>query len=302
MAARTVFCAMAFAAPRFLRPTSPVARREGLLVALTFACVAAFGLALFVYKDANYYLQAMSVLLMINAVFLVPNRFSVSVGFALLLAAIGCMYVSLPSSGIPVALRPALLVDTLLMALVSSIVWLRTCRSKRREFIESMKLERLSRTDQLTGLGNRRDLEIRLAEAHARSARHGERYALMLVDLDRFKSLNDNYGHEAGDAALRETARRLTSSLRSEDSVYRWGGEEFVILLSNATIETALESARRLWSALRSTPLPLSGTLTASIGLTMLRPDESSQDAVARADIALYRAKDAGRDRIELEP
>ena len=302
IAVRGAFFAIALVAPNFLGTSVPVDRRELVLVAVTVAGVAAFSLALFVYRNGNYYLQGMSVLLMINAAYLIPNRFSVSVAVALVLVSVGVLYIQIGENDIPSGVKMAFMVDCVLMALVSSIVWLRTCRSKRREYVESMELERISKTDQLTGLGNRRDLAGRLAEAHARSSRYGETYALILVDLDRFKTLNDNFGHEAGDEALRETARRLTGALRSEDALCRWGGEEFIVLLSYATVEAALESARRLKTALSATPMPLVGTLTASFGVTLLRPGEPTQDAVARADVALYRAKDAGRNRVEFEP
>ena len=136
----------------------------------------------------------------------------------------------------------------------------------------------------------------------ARMMRYGEGSAMIMADLDYFKALNDNYGHEEGDKVLKEASRRFSESLRSEDSLCRWGGEEFVALISYATLDAALESAKRLQSALRSTPMDVVGTVRASFGVTMVATDETLDDTVARADRALYRAKNAGRDRVELEP
>jgi len=300
--ARLTFFIVAVTAPRFLQSNVPLFQRELVLGVVTACGIAVFGFAVFMYRDGNVYLQAMSVLLMVAAQSLVPNRFSVSVSISLIIVGIGAVSVEFRSEALPVMTKAAFLVDFLLMALISSIIWLRTCRSRRREYIKARELEHISRTDPLTGLGNRRYLSDRFAEAQSRSARYGETYALILVDLDRFKSLNDNFGHEAGDEALKETSRRFAAALRSEDSLSRWGGEEFVILLSYATVEAALESARRLRSVLSSTPMNTVGTVTASFGITLLRSSEALADAVARADLALYRAKDAGRDRVEFEP
>ena len=299
---RSAFFVATLLAPRFVRPERPVAEREPALIALTTAWVAAFGYALFAYREQNTYLQAMSVLLMISAQYLIPNRFSFSVGVSLALTAIGlCSLFSRPEP-LPVAVAGAIAVDYALMALISSLVWLRICRSKRREYARAIELERISKTDQLTGLGNRRYLEERFEEAQARMSRYGEPCALILIDLDHFKNLNDDFGHEAGDDALKETARRFLGALRSEDSLSRWGGEEFIALISFAEAEAAMESARRLRSALVATPMRLVGTVRASFGVTQMRFAESLDDAVARADVALYRAKDSGRDRAEYEP
>lgn len=299
---RVAFFIAALLAPRFVRPERPVAERELALIALTTAWVAAFCYALFAYRDRNTYLQAMSVLLMISAQYLVPNRYSFSVGISLILTAVGVLSLVSGPGPVPIAVAGAIAVDYALMALISSLVWLRVCRSRRREYARAIELERISKTDQLTGLGNRRYLEDRFEEAQARMSRYGESCALILIDLDHFKNLNDDFGHEAGDDALKETARRFLGALRSEDSLSRWGGEEFIALISFASPDAAMESARRLRSALATTPMRLVGTVRASFGVTQVRFAESLDDAVARADVALYRAKDSGRDRAEYEP
>ncbi|HQO66025.1 MAG TPA: GGDEF domain-containing protein, partial [Spirochaetales bacterium] len=220
----------------------------------------------------------------------------------LIVAAAGAVSLVYGHGALSPSVMNAFVVDFVLMALLSALIWLRTCRSRRREYSKSLELDYISKTDQLTGLGNRRYLAERYAEAKARMMRYGEGSAIIMADLDYFKALNDNYGHEEGDKVLKEASRRFSESLRSEDSLCRWGGEEFVALISYATLDAALESAKRLQSALRSTPMEVVGTVRASFGVTMVGTDETLDDTVARADRALYRAKNAGRDRVELEP
>ncbi len=299
---RALFFALAVAVPRLVRSSEPLGRRELALGAVTAAGIAAFCVSLFVYRDQDPYLQAASVLLVINAQYLIPNRFSFSVVASLIVAAAGAVSLVYGHGALSPSVMNAFVVDFVLMALLSALIWLRTCRSRRREYSKSLELEYISKTDQLTGLGNRRYLAERYAEAKARMMRYGEGSAIIMADLDYFKALNDNYGHEEGDKVLKEASRRFSESLRSEDSLCRWGGEEFVALISYATLDAALESAKRLQSALRSTPMEVVGTVRASFGVTMVGTDETLDDTVARADRALYRAKNAGRDRVELEP
>jgi diguanylate cyclase (GGDEF)-like protein len=186
------------------------------------------------------------------------------------------------------------------MTALYSAIGHRTSRSRRLEYAYARELERLARIDPLTGAGNRRDFEEKLSAALARIRRYGEEAAVIMLDLDRFKAVNDNFGHERGDAVLVETARRLTAALRSTDSLSRWGGEEFVVLAPR-TEAGAVELAERLRTALASMPFEEAGTVTASLGVTLLGTGDGPDSAVARADRALYRAKAAGRNRIETE-
>lgn len=290
---------VALCAPRVLLPTSSIRWREGVLAALTMLGVLAFGLALIVYREQNIYLQAISILLVISAQYLIPNRFLFSLGISLFIIAIGVANLVLAVENIPGSVMSALIVDYCIMALISAIVWLRNCRSRRREYSKTIELEMISKTDQLTGLGNRRHLDERFSELKASIHRYGEPQALILIDLDNFKALNDDYGHEAGDDVLKETARRLLGALRSGDFLCRWGGEEFVALISHANMEAAMGSAHRLKAALSDSPMNLVGTVRASFGVTPIKADDDVNDSIARADIALYRAKNAGRNRIE---
>ena len=274
--------------------------RELVLGAVTLTGIAAFGAEVYAYRDANFNLQAMSVLLMICAVFLLPNRFWFSVAASLLLVFIGVASMEARELPLSATETPAFIVDFLLMAAISSSIWHRTSRARRLEYAYARELERLARIDPLTGVGNRRDFEEKLALAFARLSRFGEEAALIMLDIDRFKSVNDNFGHERGDAVLVEASRRLGAVLRSTDSLSRWGGEEFVVLAPR-TEEGAFELAERLRAAFAAAPFEEAGRVTASLGLTFLGAGDGAASAIERVDRALYRAKNGGRNRIETE-
>lgn len=159
------------------------------------------------------------------------------------------------------------------------------------------ELDQLARTDRLSGLLNRRAMEEVLNQQLQRWIRHGESAALLMVDIDHFKRINDRYGHATGDTAIRALSDRLRACLRGIDSASRWGGEEFLLLLPRQDAQGALALAERLREQLRGSGLQ--PAFTVSIGVSLPRPLERDWDAwLKRADHALYQAKHAGRDRV----
>ncbi len=166
----------------------------------------------------------------------------------------------------------------------------------------TQRLRHLSRHDSLTGLPNRRVLHDALGAAQVRRARRGAPFALLALDLDHFKTVNDGHGHAAGDAALIEVARALRESVRSDDTVARMGGEEFCVLLADCDAPEAAVHAERLRRAVadRAITLPDGSTarLTVSIGGAAGRAKGDAPELLQRADRALYAAKDGGRDRV----
>ncbi len=161
--------------------------------------------------------------------------------------------------------------------------------------------ERGATTDPLTGLPNRRALDALLAGLPARR-RLEDGLAIVMVDLDRFKELNDRYGHPAGDGVLRAVGGVLARGLRSGDLAARYGGEEFAVVLRGASVPRAMEVAERIRSAVAELPpaaLGLPGSVTISAGVAIAAPDEPAAAVLRRADQALYAAKRAGRDRVE---
>jgi diguanylate cyclase (GGDEF)-like protein len=157
-------------------------------------------------------------------------------------------------------------------------------------------------TDPLTGAINRRRfMEVGRAEL-ARQQRHNQPIALLLCDIDHFKRINDACSHKGGDQVLQDFHRRALGVTRSTDSICRWGGEEFLILLPETDMEGAAQLAERLRHTISATPFKLSGAqalpVTVTVGVTTLNPEESLLDAVDRADQALYRGKRQGRDQV----
>jgi diguanylate cyclase (GGDEF)-like protein len=165
------------------------------------------------------------------------------------------------------------------------------------------QLQTLARRDPLTGLFNRRAMQA-LLDQHARQRRRAaDTFSLLMIDVDHFKQVNDRHGHEAGDRALAHIARLMTQSLRTQDRLARFGGEEFVVLLAASNLARALAEAEALRLAVRRAPLvhgELLVPLSVSIGVAeWAGPAEDTARLLVRADDALYRAKRLGRDRVE---
>ncbi len=154
--------------------------------------------------------------------------------------------------------------------------------------------------DALTAVANRRRFEERLREAWLLYQRSQRTYALMLLDIDHFKAVNDTHGHQAGDAVLQHFAALLQSGVRATDFVARYGGEEFVVLLPDTPdADTALRVAEKIRLAVDSAPFPVVQHLTVSIGLSLCQPSDSdAHSGIERADQALYQAKRGGRNRV----
>ncbi|HVU00422.1 MAG TPA: diguanylate cyclase [Polyangiaceae bacterium] len=161
----------------------------------------------------------------------------------------------------------------------------------------------LARTDPLTGIANRLRLDEDLRDAWAHAARYGRRYSVALCDVDWFKIYNDHLGHLAGDAVLKRVAEALASELRSTDRIYRYGGEEFLVLFPEQSVKEAAVVAERMRLAvqrLRVRTIAGDGVVTVSIGVAERRPeDQNVAGWLNRADAALYQAKDEGRNRVK---
>ncbi|GAA3967824.1 GGDEF domain-containing protein [Allohahella marinimesophila] len=161
-------------------------------------------------------------------------------------------------------------------------------------------LEQTSLTDSLTGIGNRRALDQELELVFAHYQRFGIPFGLLLLDLDHFKHVNDTAGHDAGDAALKDFTELMSESLRKEDRLFRYGGEEFVLVLANVQHDNMLHVATvlcRLVADELKSPAD-NAPITVSIGASLLRPNDDAERWIQRADKALYAAKAGGRNQV----
>ena len=156
-----------------------------------------------------------------------------------------------------------------------------------------------ARIDSLTGLANRRALEEILAAEISRAHRFAHQLAVVLLDLDRFKEINDSFGHAAGDVMLRAVSRLLTSLARQGDTVARWGGEEFVVVLPETDLAGAQRFAERLRRTIEAHSVGDMKT-SASCGVATMVPEDSVEELLGAADQALYQAKSNGRNRTEV--
>jgi diguanylate cyclase (GGDEF)-like protein len=161
---------------------------------------------------------------------------------------------------------------------------------------EIQALERLAITDELTGLINRRGGEATIGNEIARAKRHRTPLTSVLIDIDRFKQVNDTFGHQVGDQVLRELSALFKRTLRTYDTVVRWGGEEFLLILPGVSLEDAQRLADRIRRAVEAIEFPGAGRITLSAGAAGLGLDYSFEEMLATADRRLYQAKSSGRN------
>ncbi|MFA5940475.1 MAG: diguanylate cyclase [Sinimarinibacterium sp.] len=170
--------------------------------------------------------------------------------------------------------------------------------SLRQELVDAFQ-----NADPLTGAANRNSLLARLREQHAMAQRGVESSCVAMMDLDRFKSVNDTYGHSAGDRVLMAAAKCLMDSVRPYDVVYRYGGEEFLLAMRHTTPIEAATVLERVRQQLAAMAIDIGGRtvhVTASFGVAPLDPDASVETAIVRSDEAMYAAKAAGRNKVQV--
>lgn len=160
-------------------------------------------------------------------------------------------------------------------------------------------LEELSNTDALTGLFNRLKLDEVFSYEISKAQRYQKAFSILLLDLDRFKSVNDTFGHQAGDQVLIETAAVLRRRCRKTDTIGRWGGEEFLIILPETDLESARLLADKIRQAVAEHSFQHTKKVTCSIGVCTFRENDDPRSMLERVDRALYLAKQSGRDRVE---
>ena len=223
---------------------------------------------------------------LISFYFILPERKAWLANAALLLIVLPQAWLVLEQ---PVAVRVAI---TLLVVSTFSIIFLRMISAQQQN------LQTQVVTDSLTGLYNRTLLNHTLEQAIHERQRTGMPMSLVVFDLDYFKSINDSFGHDAGDSVLRGIGKLLRQRLRAVDKLFRLGGEEFVLLLYNTDANDAWRIAEELRASVESSSFLPDRDVTASFGIATLENDESWQEWLKRSDRNMYRAKSEGRNRV----
>lgn len=191
---------------------------------------------------------------------------------------------------------PALALSTILLMVGGGAVIWDLAREADRA---NARWRDLSLTDELTGAYNRRYFDLRLREEIARAERYGHPLCLMLLDVDRFKEVNDHHGHDVGDLVLKELCRLVQTQSRAATTLCRYGGDEFAILLPETAWTGALVYGDRIRTCVNRAPFPHGQTVTISVGLGAFPDDATSADDLFKAaDTSLYAAKAGGRNRV----
>lgn len=260
--------------------------------------LAIYLIAMPLYGNFNYMIQAMGVLSFILVIFLIPNRTL----YVILLATFGpvgffiCAGTSAPM--IDTNEFWASMVYILLAIVLCAVFATSTQRHQYREYIAKSKLEHLSSTDFLTDTANRFRLEEEAVRWMEFCRRQKMPLSLAFIDVDNLKSVNDRYGHAAGDAVLVDLARTFQQQMRSSDTLARWGGDEFVLLLPNTSLDNAVLFMQRIKSSLEKAETTASVSITWSCGIVQMRPGAGFHTLLSEADALMYEGKHKGRNAI----
>jgi len=250
------------------------------------------------YESPNFLIQAFGVMVIILGLAQLPNKWIntlsadviISIGFIVL------------SQNITTDLKfmeySAGIVYIVLVIFITSIESLRINYFNRKQYIYSQELLHLSNTDPLTGVYNRAKLNEELDKLIELSRRYKTPFSFVIFDFDDFKSINDTYGHLTGDEVLKETIKIIYQSIRKNDILARWGGEEFVLLLPNTSREQSIEMTKRLNGIIAANTYDNVSGITCSFGLASYEEDDTSDTLMSRADKLLYIAKNEGKNKI----
>lgn len=199
-------------------------------------------------------------------------------------------------SRIPSWLFPVLAVSVFAMILVFAGIYIFTL--KRQVESRTKQLEQISISDGLTGIYNRKKIESKINDELARSQRYNKDLSIVLIDIDHFKQVNDQYGHLVGDEVLKGIVALFSDNIRQVDSIGRWGGEEFLIVCPETSLSDAVKMADKLRAIICAASFPIEGGCTASFGVAELKHSDQLAGLLKRADEALYLAKNGGRNQV----
>jgi len=260
--------------------------------------VVLFFYILFLYDAPDFMIQSLGVILAILVIFIVPNRceYMLALSIASTIAFYAVWYFLLEQ--VELSDLIAAVFYSLLSIIICAARCIGTDRNAQQEFDKRALLEQASTRDYLTNAATRERLEEEARRWMSFCRRQGLPLCLVFVDLDDLKRINDRYGHVMGDIALKEVAALMKKQLRNSDTIARWGGDEFVLLLPNVTLQNAVLLLDRVKAAVNRLTIEGSVTVSCSFGVVQMGPESTYAEMLSQADALMYRAKKNGKGRI----
>lgn len=259
-----------------------------------------FMVTLYNYENPNLFIQSFGIMLIIMGIFLVPNRWINSVFIAFMLAA-GFLFVfSLLDSSYTIRDNLAVLTYLVFVILLSSVSSSRTNYYKRTQYIQQKQLLKMAETDQLTGIYNRFKFEQELNSYYS-DKKFARRASVILMDVDDFKRINDEFGHLKGDNVLIGLSLLFRNVIHKDDILARWGGEEFMILLPETSLDEAVVLAEKIKTILNSQSIDGIKNVTCSFGIVEVSEYDDKNTLIHQVDKRLYKAKRQGKNQIVSE-
>ena len=250
------------------------------------------------YDSPIFLIQAMGMLLTILVIFVVPNRWENMLALAIVSASAYFLYSNLYIENIlprDLAASVFFVIVTIVLCAVKTIG---TDRYAKRAFLEKSRLEQASARDFLTNAATRERLEEEARRWMNFCRRQGLPLCLVFADVDDLKRINDRFGHAMGDKALREVAAIMKNQLRNSDTIARWGGDEFVLLLPNVTLQNAVFLLDRVKNAVEQVTLEGGVKVSCSFGVVQMGADSDYMQMLSAADAMMYRSKQSGKGKV----
>ncbi len=262
-----------------------------------FAGIVCFWILFFCDKHPNIFFYQQGLIILILAIFLIlPNRYVNKIFLSVLLTLVS-LYIIITIrkiSSLPLY-SGGLFTFSITIMLCCAFAARYENRLQRIQFLNNQALERLSNTDALTSALNRRKYDLDLEKEIARAKRYKHPFSGIMFDIDNFKSINDEYGHLTGDRVLVQLCSYIKGMVRENDQLYRWGGEEFIILLPGTSLRPAEQLANRIKNFLKKSDFTPVSTVNCSFGVSTWKEYETTNSFTKRLDYLLYRAKENGK-------
>ena len=295
---RYCFSILLIVSVRRLQRTRSFAHFTAIVTILEAAAILLYLAVLWFYDSPDFLIQSMGMILTVLAIYIIPNRsgnaLALSISGAIAFFAFSYFFIK----GVPVKSFIASVVYVILAIVISAARMLGAEQHAQKEFMTRTSLQETSSKDYLTNAATRARLEEEAYRWMNFCRRQSLPLCLVFVDVDNLKNINDCYGHAMGDVALKQIAALMQAQLRNSDTIARWGGDEFVLLLPNVTLQNAVLLLDRVKSAISK--LSLNGTIavSCSFGVVQMRPESTYQEMLSQADTMMYRSKQNGKGRI----